>query len=147
MAFAHADAYKALSSNDRFIRGLRLSDDDVLESGEDIKDADAVAAEEYAKDYIDSLLGKEFTVGNVPKVIQYVADLLASAGVWRMAVSQSTAQMGRVEQIEALQSEADKLLKEILDGKRQLLQPDGDVDSDYGGRRATWFKAGHGTGV
>ena len=147
MAFAHGDAYKALSSDDRFIRGLRISDDDALDTGEDIKDADALAAEEYAKDYIDSLLGKEFTVGSVPKLIQYIADLLASAGVWRMAVSQSTAQMGRMEQIEALQSEADKLLKEILGGKRQLLQPDGVVDAEYGGKQGVWFKAGHGTGA
>lgn len=97
----------------------------------DLSELEATNAEEYAETVINGYLGKFWVSGKVPKLIEKIADMLASAKVWDFTQSgQSPLENGYAEM---LKKEAMKLLEMIKSGQLGLQLPDGTFDEDYPG--------------
>lgn len=121
-----AGGYKDLVFNKRFLRRVTSSNLDQDELDE---------AEKAAKARIDSKLGRDFdalkNAGQLPFLIEHVADLLGSGIARNFLVMGNAPNMSNHEQ--SMLDLGKKILDDVFHGRRGLVQPDGTELADFPG--------------
>ncbi len=113
-----------LSNRTRYLKDIEIGPKGVRQ--DEIEDA-----QEYADNYIEGKLGTIFAAPNIPKMIEKIADMLASSHVLRFAHNLNSPK--KSERATELKEEAQGLVKEILDGCLGLVMADGSFHPDYPG--------------
>lgn len=117
--------YVNLREKSRYLKIVRRG------AGRDLREDEITDAEEEADVIIEGALGKSWSSTNTPKLIEKIADRLASSKCWEfLHVGQKPA---KSEYAKELYDKAMDLLAKIADGEMGLKLPDGTWDEDYAG--------------
>lgn len=118
-------SYVNLRENSRYLKEVEKG------ANREMRDDEILACEERSDAYIEGRLGK--TWDTTPKIIEEIADLLASSRAWFFLHSgQSNTSC---EFAKSLQEEAEKMLKEIVSGALGIRLANGAWDEEYPGNK------------
>ena len=118
-------SYISLKEKSRYLKEVGKG------AGRDLREDEITTCEDFANVYIEGYLGKSWASDSVPKMIEQIADMLASSRAWIFLHSGQVPKNN--EYGKELKAEAKEMLKEIIKGVLGLKMPDGSWDSDYPG--------------